>query len=101
MALDIWIEITNGSYKGFNFHIANPVKGGDTHGVTNIQQSGGRRLQIIKRPFVDGGRTKDLGREPLQFTMDIIFFGENYLIKLKDFESILNEGEQWQADLAR
>lgn len=90
---DVWFEITNGTYKGFDFHIANPIKGGNTHGVTNIQQVRARRLQVIKRPFVDGGRTKDLGADPGQITVDVIFFGDNYLQNLKEFESVLNDGE--------
>lgn len=90
---DVWFEITNGTYKGFDFHIANPIKGGDVHGVTSIQQVRARRLQQIKRPFVDGGRNKDLGAEQRQITVDVIFFGDNYLTKLRDFENILNDGE--------
>lgn len=89
---DIWFEITNGKFKGFDFHIANPIKGGDTQGVTNVQVQKRRRVQVIKRPFVDGARTKDLGADPRQITLDIIFFGPNYLTRLKDFERVLDEG---------
>jgi|TARA_Y100000034_G_C6910517_1_gene424645 hypothetical protein len=87
-----WKEITDGLYKGYRFHISNPIKGGQVHGVSSIQQKVGRRIQQIQRPFVDGGRVKDLAREQGIYTVSIIFFGDNYLRELESFEAILNEG---------
>lgn len=90
--MDQWLEITDGSFKGVKFHVALPVKGGDVFGATSVQQQSGRRLQVIKRPFQNGARIKDMGGDPRTIVVDVIFFGANYLLNLEAFKAVLNSG---------
>lgn len=89
--MDEWFELTDGSYKGFIFHVAVPMSGFN-HGATDISVDGSRRIHEIKRPFVDGQRTLDLGANGETINADIVFFGETYLERFEEFKTILNEG---------
>lgn len=86
-----WKQITNGTYKGFQFHIASPTRQSG-QGAVSIDVQTERRLQLIKRAQVDGAKIRDFGSDPRPITLEIIFFGIGYDKKFDQFEKILNEG---------
>jgi len=90
--VDDWLELTDGSFKGFVFHVAVPTFGLDSHGASDVSVESGRRIHQIQRPFVDGQRTLDLGAVGEKITVDLIFFGPTYLDRFEEFKTILNEG---------
>ena len=90
--MDDWLELTDGSFKGFVFHVASPTFGLDSHGATDISVKSGRRIHKIQRPFVNGQKTIDLGGKGDDVTVDLIFFGPTYLDRFEEFKKVLNEG---------
>ncbi len=89
---DIWREITNGTFKGFVFHVATPTKNLDTHGQSSETIRTQRRIQRIRRPFQNGQRTRDMGANGEDASVELIFFGLGYKRRWEDFKVILDEG---------
>lgn len=88
-----WKNLTDGSFKGFRFHTSKPKKGGDVHGISSQKTTKARRLQIVKKPRVDGGGINDFGADPDTIEVDIIFFGADYLKKYEEFLSLCSDGK--------
>lgn len=86
-----WKNLTNGSFKGFNFHVALP-SGDQIQGISSEEISLERRLQVIKRPLVDGAKVNDYGRDAEQYTAEIHFHGENWLEQFRQFRAVLDQG---------
>lgn len=84
-------NITNGIFKNFTFHLANPGKGTNS-GITMMDVNNERRLQISERALIDGADVEDFGKKARTFSAEVIFFGDDYQIQLKAFEKILDEG---------
>jgi len=89
---EIWREITNGTFKGFVFHVAVATKNLDTHGQSSSSVSTTRRVQIIRRPFQSGQRTRDMGANGEDIVSELIFFGLGYKRRWEDFKDVLDEG---------
>lgn len=83
-------KITDGSFKGFKFHVATPRK--ENFGMLSQEVTDERRLQVSERALVDGADVEDFGAKPRVFTADIIFFGEDYQAQIKAFRKVLDEG---------
>jgi uncharacterized protein YkuJ len=86
-----WKELTDGSFKGYVFHVAVPSASA-VHGTTRVEIKDGRRLQTIQRPLRDGAQVRDFGREARRFTAEVVFFGDNYQFELQEFKKKLHEG---------
>mgnify|MGYP000067763058 CR=1 FL=1 len=86
-----WYNLTNGSFNGYNFHIAEP-KGDKVHGISSSEMKISRRLQISKRPLVDGASVRDFGANERTFSFEVIFFGKYYLENYLQFETAVNTG---------
>jgi len=59
--------------------------------LSQISDSGGRRLAKFTYAYVDGQLTEDMGRKAETFTLDIVIFGNNYLNAFNTLMTILNE----------
>ncbi len=71
-------DIEEASYNDVVFHVfvsKQPWSGA----LSQIQDSGGRRLAKFQFPYTDGQTTDDLGRAPESFDLEIVLFGNNYL----------------------
>ncbi len=71
-------DIEEGSYNDVVFHVfvsKQPWNGA----LSQIQDSGGRRLAKFMFPYTDGQTTDDLGRAPEAFDLEIMLYGNNYL----------------------
>lgn len=86
-----WQGLTDGSFKGVKFHYSVP-SGPAAHGAVSEETQSGRRLQISQRAGVDGGRIRDFGAEPEQYSLDVIFFGPNWQTDFDNFKAVLNQG---------
>ena len=87
-----WREVTDGTFKGFVFHVATPTKNFDTHGSASETIKSSRRIQKVVRPFQNGQKTRDMGADGDVVTETIIFFGLGYKRRFEDFQKVLNEG---------
>lgn len=71
-------DIEEASFNDVIFHVF--VSKSDWQGaLSQIQDSGGRRLAKFMYPYTDGQTTDDLGRTPESFDLEILLFGDNYL----------------------
>lgn len=86
-----WYNLTNGSFNGYKFHIAEP-KGDKVHGISSSEMRMSRRLQRSRKPLVDGASLKDFGANEREFSFEIIFFGKYYLENYLEFENAVNIG---------
>ncbi|MFV8250249.1 DNA circularization N-terminal domain-containing protein [Bdellovibrio bacteriovorus] len=86
-----WKELTDGSYKGYTFHVAIP-SGTGSRGAVSIQTDLERRLQIIERAGVDGADINDFGKKPEVIVAELIFTGDGYLDEIEKFRKICSEG---------
>lgn len=86
-----WINLTDGSFGGFRFHVVDPTPDED-FGVASINWKLSRRLQVSKKPLVSGGSVRDYGANEIPITFEVHFFGPNYQKKYNEFEEILNKG---------
>ncbi|MDD5305586.1 MAG: DNA circularization N-terminal domain-containing protein, partial [Elusimicrobia bacterium] len=84
-------KVTDGTFKGYTFHIAKPTKA-KPHGISSEESHTGRRLQMIERALVDGGPVRDWGRKHIVHTVNVVFIGPHYHREFEAFEKILNEG---------
>ena len=82
---------TDGYFKGFRFHVAVPTASAP-HGVTSLEKTTERKLQVIERALVDGSDVHDFGRKGIQYSAEIVFFGKNFQNDFYQFESVLNQG---------
>jgi prophage DNA circulation protein len=87
-----WKNLTDGSFKGFTFHVALPKALGKSHGMVSGEVTSGRRIQQIKRPGVDGASLRDFGADAEIYTAELIFFGSTYAADFENFKAILNQG---------
>lgn len=71
-------DIVEGSFNDVVFHVF-VSKVAWQGALSQISDSGGRRLATFTFPYVDGQTTDDLGRMPEAFDLDILFYGDNYL----------------------
>jgi len=53
--------------------------------IDQISDSTGRRIAIYEYPYIDGQRTKDLGRKGEKFSFNIKFWGQDYQFKYQEF----------------
>lgn len=58
-------------------------------GISDVTDSGGRRLAVYKYPYIDGQQVADMGREGETFTLNIKFWGLNYQKRMNDFIRVL------------
>lgn len=86
-----WKNLTDGSFKGFTFHVAVPQKD-KGHGIANKQIVHERKLQVVERPLTDGSEPNDFGRKGKVLSAQIIFHGSNYQKDFKSFLDLCNEG---------
>lgn len=49
-----------------------------------------RAVDIAEYPYVDGGTTEDLGARPVRFSIQAVFFGDDYDDRLKEVLEALN-----------
>ncbi len=89
--MDQWKELTDGSFKGYTFHVAIPKRGG-SRGAVSIQTDMERRLQIIERAGVDGSDINDFGRKSEVIAAELVFHGDGYAEELAKFKQICNQG---------
>lgn len=71
-------DIEEASFNDVVFHVfvsKQPWQGA----LSQIQDTGGRRLAKFMFPYTDGQTTDDLGRAPESFDLEIMLFGNNYL----------------------
>ena len=59
--------------------------------LSQISDSGGRRLAKFQFPYVDGQLTEDMGAKAETFSLDIVLFGNNYMEAFNQLFTILNE----------
>lgn len=91
MALNEWINLTDGSYKGFTFHVAIPTAA-NPQGIGSEEVELERRIQQIDRPLVDGAKISDFGRKSEVYTAEIYFHGPNYQQQYKAFLAVISDG---------
>lgn len=46
--------------------------------VVGIKDSMGNAVSVAERPYVDGGNIEDLGARPTRFSLQAVFFGDDY-----------------------
>lgn len=50
-----------------------------------------RDVATYTYPYIDGGDTEDMGRQPRRFSMTAVFFGELYDVQLEAFLTLLDQ----------
>jgi GTP:adenosylcobinamide-phosphate guanylyltransferase len=90
--MEEWKNLTDGSFKGVQFHVAIARASGGNHGVVREEVATERRLQLVQRPLVDGAAVRDFGRGPEIYTAEICFFGPTYVEDFSAFKAVLNQG---------
>lgn len=83
-------EIFEGSYNGVLFHVFES-KSAYQGAVSQIQDSGGRRLAKYRFPYRDGQTTDDLGRKPEELSLNIVLHGPRYLQGLQQLIAEFNK----------
>lgn len=86
-----WESLTDGFFKGSQFHTAIPSKD-KKFGAISQKTESERRLQVIRSPGKDGGGVNDFGRNQDVITVEVIFFGTGYLEKFNSFKKLCNDG---------
>lgn len=94
-----WVNLVDGIYKGFRFHVAIPgsaAPAGDPnagapeyHGITREQSTLKARNQVIVRPGVNGAEIVNFGNDPEEYTVDVVFFGDNWQSLYDQFKTVL------------
>jgi prophage DNA circulation protein len=87
-----WDSLTDGFFKGFQFHTPVPSKD-KQFGVSSQKTEKERRLQLIRYPRVNGGKVNDFGANQDVVTLEVVFFGADYLTKYNQFLKVCNDGE--------
>jgi hypothetical protein len=83
-------DIFEGSYNGVLFHIFQS-KTSYQGALSQIEDSGGRRLAKYRYPYRDGQTTDDLGRTPEAFSLNILIHGPRYLTGLQSLLAEFNK----------
>lgn len=85
-------DIQEASFRGVLFHVfkskTDPVY---EAGLSQFQDSGGRRKIKYTYPYRDGQTTDDLGRKPFTFTVQAMIFGNRYLGGLRKLIDAMND----------
>lgn len=69
---------------------------GVTFDVLDIDDAASHSTSVFEYPYLDGGEVEDLGTRPAQFSLNAIFYGEDYdtrLAKLLDALKVRGHGE--------
>lgn len=59
--------------------------------VVGTRDSYGRAISVAEIPYVDGGVVEDLGARPVRFSLQAIFFGDDYEVRLDVALKAFNE----------
>jgi hypothetical protein len=87
-----WLNLTNGTFKGFTFHYAIPRANGQ-HGAARQSTKSSQRVQIIRRPGVDGAQTRGWGQNEKVHVCEIHFLGPTYYTDFEKFRKKLEDGQ--------
>ena len=74
-----WRDIRDASFRGIAF------------ACERITDEGGHALGVHEYPDKEGAAIEDGGRHPGRWSIDALFFGEDYLADLEAFQAALNE----------
>ncbi|MGS4689483.1 DNA circularization N-terminal domain-containing protein [Citrobacter farmeri] len=58
--------------------------------VVNTRDSASRDIATYEYPYVDGGDVDDLGRKPRNLRMTVLFWGDDYEVRLQAFLAALD-----------
>ena len=83
-------DILEGSYNGVLFHVFQS-KTGYQAGLSQIQDTGGRRKVKYMFPYKDGQTTDDLGRKPETFDVEVMLHGQRYMKAFKALKAELDK----------
>lgn len=58
--------------------------------VVGTRDAYGRAISVAEYPYRDGGETEDLGAQPARFSLQAVFFGDDYDARLRELLAALN-----------
>ena len=59
--------------------------------VVGTRDSYGRAISVAEMPYVDGGIVEDLGGRPIRYSLQVVFFGDDYETRLKQALGVFAE----------
>jgi prophage DNA circulation protein len=83
-----WKKLVDGTYKGFTFSVAIPQKN-TGQGATREELTLTARNQVIVRPGVNGAEIVNMGLNPGEYTVEVVFFGDSWSDLYDQFTAVL------------
>ena len=59
--------------------------------VVGTRDSYGRAISVAEVPYVDGGVVEDLGARPVRFSLQLVFFGDDYEDRLAKAKKVFDQ----------